>query len=137
MGITRLFIPLYLYGYPHNFLNLLLEESESPFSFDPLYCLVILSWVSLQIGILYSQKVKGPRHFIPARFLPAKYDYRRPIPSLLRDTDCVICMLRVPGDSEGEHMITPCNHLFHSSCLESWLEIKQECPTCRARLPPA
>ena len=34
------------------------------------------------------------------------------------------------------HMITPCNHLFHSDCLERWIEKKLECPFCRTKLPP-
>jgi hypothetical protein len=32
-------------------------------------------------------------------------------------------------------MRTPCNHVFHSSCLAHWMEIKMECPSCRAPLP--
>lgn len=28
-------------------------------------------------------------------------------------------------------MITPCNHIFHSDCLEEWFKIKKECPNCR------
>lgn len=33
-----------------------------------------------------------------------------------------------------EYMITPCNHLFHSPCLELWFERKKECPNCRKQL---
>ena len=32
------------------------------------------------------------------------------------------------------YMLTPCNHIFHSECLEKWLELKRECPNCRASL---
>ena len=28
-------------------------------------------------------------------------------------------------------MITPCNHVFHSECLEEWFKMKKECPNCR------
>ncbi|XP_073764850.1 E3 ubiquitin-protein ligase AMFR-like isoform X4 [Danio rerio] len=43
-----------------------------------------------------------------------------------RDDRCVICW---------EKMYTayklPCGHLFHKSCLRSWLEQNMSCPTCR------
>jgi len=29
------------------------------------------------------------------------------------------------------YMLTPCKHVFHSDCLEKWLEQKKECPNCR------
>ena len=34
------------------------------------------------------------------------------------------------------YMKTPCGHVFHTRCLETWLEIKNECPYCRQRIPP-
>ena len=30
-----------------------------------------------------------------------------------------------------KYIITPCNHAFHSKCLEKWFERKKECPFCR------
>jgi hypothetical protein len=30
-----------------------------------------------------------------------------------------------------KYMKTPCNHAFHSLCLEKWLVRKKECPNCR------
>lgn len=46
---------------------------------------------------------------------------------LQRDNVCIICR---------EEMVTgakklPCNHIFHSSCLRSWFQRQQTCPTCR------
>ena len=34
------------------------------------------------------------------------------------------------------YMKTPCGHIFHTKCLETWLEIKNECPYCRQKIPP-
>ena len=31
-------------------------------------------------------------------------------------------------------MMTPCHHIFHSNCLEEWLRMKKECPSCRRDL---
>lgn len=33
------------------------------------------------------------------------------------------------------YMKTPCNHLFHSQCMEIWMEKKCECPSCRTKIP--
>lgn len=43
------------------------------------------------------------------------------------DNVCIICR---------EEMTTgckklPCNHIFHTSCLRSWFQRQQSCPTCR------
>ncbi|KAA1475498.1 hypothetical protein DENSPDRAFT_842291 [Dentipellis sp. KUC8613] len=35
-----------------------------------------------------------------------------------------------------EYSLAPCGHLFHTECLERWLEIKNICPQCRRPLPP-
>ena len=49
--------------------------------------------------------------------------------------DCVICMAPVDCAKAKERMVTPCNHFFHRECLERWMEVKMECPTCRGGLP--
>ena len=50
------------------------------------------------------------------------------------DNDCVICMAEV--EDEDAFMIAPCDHVFHKDCLLQWMQVKMECPTCRAPLPP-
>lgn len=32
-------------------------------------------------------------------------------------------------------MKTPCNHCYHTVCLQKWMEIRLECPTCRQQIP--
>jgi len=50
------------------------------------------------------------------------------------DNVCIICR-------EEMHTLCkklPCNHIFHTSCLRSWFQRQQTCPTCRMdvlRLP--
>lgn len=43
--------------------------------------------------------------------------------------DCAICW-----DSMEAARKLPCGHLFHNSCLRSWLEQDTSCPTCRMSL---
>ncbi|KAJ5627904.1 hypothetical protein N7490_010132 [Penicillium lividum] len=71
--------------------------------------------------------------------------------------DCAICMqdIEVPvlsastsagGSivSEGatsilsrrNYMVTPCRHIFHTACLESWMRLRLQCPICRDTIPP-
>jgi hypothetical protein len=33
-------------------------------------------------------------------------------------------------------MKTPCEHVFHTHCLEKWMEHKHECAFCRRSIPP-
>lgn len=95
----------------------------------------------------------GPRCFVPARFLPAKYNYFRAVPRRRSGTgvaaagpgdvetgdggtECVICMNVVDLERPAARMVTPCGHFFHPHCLQRWIDIKMECPTCRRPLPP-
>lgn len=34
-----------------------------------------------------------------------------------------------------KYMITPCDHIYHSVCLESWMKLKNECPYCKRSIP--
>ncbi|KAG7127578.1 DSC E3 ubiquitin ligase complex subunit 1 like protein [Verticillium longisporum] len=69
-------------------------------------------------------------------------------------TECAICFdtLEVPVMKAAEadstaggvagvlnrrnYMVTPCRHIFHSPCLESWMRYRLKCPICRDDLPP-
>lgn len=35
-----------------------------------------------------------------------------------------------------QYMVTPCRHVFHTACLESWMRYALKCPNCRDTLPP-
>ncbi|XP_040065060.1 LOW QUALITY PROTEIN: E3 ubiquitin-protein ligase AMFR [Ixodes scapularis] len=43
--------------------------------------------------------------------------------------DCAICWTHMESARK-----LPCGHLFHNSCLRSWLEQDTSCPTCRMSL---
>ncbi|KNC51041.1 E3 ubiquitin-protein ligase synoviolin-A [Thecamonas trahens ATCC 50062] len=45
------------------------------------------------------------------------------------DAMCTVCRVDV---DEGHRL--PCGHVFHYDCLRSWMERRQQCPTCRLDL---
>merc|ERR1712113_192188 len=48
---------------------------------------------------------------------------------LANDNICIICREEMlPGSSAKK---LPCTHIFHASCLRSWFQRQQTCPTCR------
>jgi hypothetical protein len=88
------------------------------------------SLVLAQVAVLLLQQRFGP---VP-RFLRYNYHRRWP-PSVLSSPNCVICMNDVYASPATDYMLTPCDHLFHTECLQRWMEVKRACPTCRAALP--
>ena len=42
---------------------------------------------------------------------------------------------RVAYKLNKKFMMTPCNHSYHAMCLKKWMEIREECPTCRQAIP--
>lgn len=54
-------------------------------------------------------------------------------PSSLPDSqECTIC-LEDMGASERKRML-PCQHLYHSHCIESWAVKNNACPNCRNKI---
>ncbi|CAN0898451.1 E3 ubiquitin-protein ligase synoviolin, partial [Linum grandiflorum] len=47
--------------------------------------------------------------------------------------DCVICLDEMVG-GDGSLIRLECKHLFHESCLVSWLRTLNACPLCRSRV---
>lgn len=66
--------------------------------------------------------------------------------------DCAICMMPVelvitPRNAaytmsaalmlaRRRYMVTPCQHVFHTECMEQWMRSRLQCPICRNPLPP-
>ncbi|KAE9616883.1 putative transcription factor C2H2 family [Lupinus albus] len=130
MTVTRLAVPLYIFGCPNNFMRI-----ES----DQRWCVYLTIIIGLQAAILLLQHYLGSRWFIPHQILPEKYSYcRRFSQDTSHAADCVICMTAIDlSQWSNDCMVTPCDHFFHSGCLQRWMDIKMECPTCRRPLPPA
>lgn len=76
MSITRLFAPLYFFGTSGSFLKDVYIDLQP----DPLLCELLVLWVGIQLSVLLAQGKYGARFMIPARFLPPKFDYSRPLP---------------------------------------------------------
>lgn len=47
----------------------------------------------------------------------------------ISDNVCIICREEMVGNGSSKKL--PCNHIFHVSCLRSWFQRQQTCPTCR------
>ncbi|KAF4168317.1 hypothetical protein CNMCM6936_002773 [Aspergillus lentulus] len=163
---------------------------------DTTTAFALAGWVWIQVWVLASQDILGPRFFVPRGWAPPAYDYH----PILRDADeseadlesggvlpigalraedlsgdakdedkqrtkdrkkavfdCAICMQEIEapvlaargaagGSSVTEgatsilsrrtYMVTPCRHIFHSTCLESWMRLRLQCPICRESIPP-
>ncbi|XP_059391730.1 E3 ubiquitin-protein ligase AMFR-like isoform X1 [Carassius carassius] len=61
--------------------------------------------------------------------MEARFAVATPDELLANNDDCAICW-----DSMTTARKLPCGHLFHNSCLRSWLEQDTSCPTCRMSL---
>lgn len=48
----------------------------------------------------------------------------------LSDNICIICREDMIANSKK----LPCGHIFHTSCLRSWFQRQQTCPTCRLNI---
>ncbi|KAL4802946.1 hypothetical protein BDV18DRAFT_145899 [Aspergillus unguis] len=85
------------------------------------------------------------RDFVRYRSATRDMNQRYPdatVEEVTREEVCIICREEMtawqPGDGPGARVPErlrpkklPCGHILHFSCLRSWLERQQNCPTCR------
>jgi len=134
MSSTRLLFVLYLWGCPEGIFSDELYP-RLPGSTSPSLCSWMVLMQAFQLGVMALQQRWGPRWFVPWVCMPWAYNYHSS-PSVDPGTDCVICMAEIDEEEARRCVVTPCNHKFHQACLEQWMDVKMECPTCRTNLPP-
>ena len=126
----NLYVSTDFYGCPEN----LIAHEPSPWIW------ALVAFVGIQVLVLYLQDILGPRFFVPEKYLPQTYNYHPVLPAEDEENlqensgkprhprDCAICMLPVDTSASGppglhvlgraQYMLTPCQHLFHTDCLE-------------------
>lgn len=140
ISLCRLVFPLYIFGcsqsiFSNPIVSNIYVQRNIPF------CIAICTVVTIQVVLLFIQRKFGSRSFVPLDFLPHVYNYHRSQKDLSFDEEygipeCVICMNEIRVKDSRSRALTPCDHYFHSKCLQQWMNIKMECPTCRRQLPP-
>mmetsp|Transcript_53442 Transcript_53442/g.137897 ORF Transcript_53442/g.137897 Transcript_53442/m.137897 type:complete len:480 (-) Transcript_53442:44-1483(-) len=50
-------------------------------------------------------------------------------------TVCMVCLSNFSNDEECRRL--PCNHVFHSGCIDEWLRRCTDCPICKANVDRA
>jgi len=48
--------------------------------------------------------------------------------------DGALCSICLDGGKKVDSMIESCEHVFHRSCIEHWVDINQSCPNCRSKI---
>jgi hypothetical protein len=84
MSITRVMAPLYIFGVRNNFIKEVYPDTPT----DPWLCQLLIVWIGIQTAFLIAQGKYGARFMIPARFLPPKFDYSRPLPASMLPSGC-------------------------------------------------
>ena len=136
--LSRVLFLTYHFACPANFLK---------YQPRPYTALLASSFLILQVLCMGLQDRFGVLWFVPKPFR-ARYAspyHKSPHEEAklsTTDLECVICMtsLSLPGAKDVQNsnrtLHAPCGHRFHSDCLGRWLDLKPDCPTCRAHLPP-
>mmetsp|Transcript_23503 Transcript_23503/g.61818 ORF Transcript_23503/g.61818 Transcript_23503/m.61818 type:complete len:505 (-) Transcript_23503:62-1576(-) len=133
ISATRLLYFLYFFACPAGiFSSDMFHQLPGAPSLHVSIALVVIH--ATQVSVMLLQKFLGPRWFVPWVCMPRAYNYGRRT-QVDRGTDCVICMAELDPE-DPQLAVSPCNHVFHRGCLLQWMEVKLECPTCRAALPP-
>lgn len=121
----RVFLPASLFSKGYDYHHLLIvsdveanNDAELPPTIEPLQ----------QRGKVWDEQLGCQCQTVPCAV--CMYDVRLPLLEEASKAGPLIL-------SEAQkYMITPCQHAFHTECLERWIHAKLSCPTCRCPLPP-
>ncbi|KMZ86748.1 hypothetical protein PVBG_04406 [Plasmodium vivax Brazil I] len=135
LSLCRVFLPVYRFMYPKSIFQLdifarALDSSNSTFS------ILLIVILAVQLLLMSLQRLYGPRHLIDLELLPHVHNYYRTVDPNFETglPECVICMYDIVLKNRT-YCVTPCLHIFHEKCLQQWMDVKLECPTCRGALP--
>jgi hypothetical protein len=103
-------------------------------------CIILSVWSLMTVVIELKGKCTRRRTIYPEIVIHST-EVRQPtqLISLTNTTNtmfaCSICLVEAQGASvQGDFVQTVCAHQFHRECIEKWLSIKRNCPTCRREL---
>ncbi|ESQ52947.1 hypothetical protein EUTSA_v10017923mg [Eutrema salsugineum] len=51
-------------------------------------------------------------------------------------TECAVC-LSLMEEKETARMLPNCKHVFHVTCVDTWLTTQSTCPVCRSEVEPS
>ena len=57
------------------------------------------------------------------------------VPDNIKPADCSICLESCPHSGSASKCST-CEHFFHKSCIQRWLQDHTTCPLCRSPMRP-
>ena len=65
-----------------------------------------------------------------------KFWQKLPCKIASEDSKMMTCPICVEYYKKGDKVyVLPCNHTFHTKCIEPWFEKNRSCPTCKLCLP--
>ncbi|KAK9496875.1 hypothetical protein O3M35_012902 [Rhynocoris fuscipes] len=91
------------------------------FAFRPMYY-TVRAFKKAVVDVVMSRRA--------IRNMNTLYPDATPEELLSIDNVCIICREEMRSGAKK----LPCNHIFHTSCLRSWFQRQQTCPTCRLNI---
>ncbi|KAK9061331.1 hypothetical protein SSX86_018511 [Deinandra increscens subsp. villosa] len=75
--------------------------------------------------------IRGAEPYLVASFPTKKYS--DPFFSQAKDSQCIVCLSEYHAD-DTLRILPSCEHFFHSTCIDIWLQQHYTCPVCRVSL---